>query len=212
MYYKTALTLDWNNAKEISAKDIAMCLYEAKKTDNKQIQDKFSRLSEKRTKSIEKEILKLLKSPIKPTEDETIGAMRFYLGDLFQELGGSYILKEDGTIEYTCSYPTHILSVEDAKIVAKTYTDILGTALLFDHTVTTPWQNKNHKRTNQRASIADNLADGYIYEDQRPTYEAYWSSATKHAYESLINGNIPKKRAKELSSKIITIIKTDFKK
>ena len=210
--------MDWDNREgDYTAEQIAKIIFDIYQDKQKEVLEKVLLCKPSRRTEILNAIdrlgNKLQKQLSMPSMDELVGQMRWKLGDYFQALGGEYELDENRLVKYdTVILPRNILNIKDSEVVGKLIRDIEHSIHIFYNV--TPWKGKNHSRTSFRATIKayteGSLEYGLEYRDDRPTYESYWKEHTSGALKKLLEEGIPKKRAMELSTKIITAIKANI--
>jgi len=213
MYYKTALTKNWSNPKDITAKEIAECIYNSADTDMVAINYKMQWVAQSRRDAIGKEIAKLAKEmQYKVLHEELLIGTAKALGVWFEVLGGVLYGQDGmsmdianipaGAVVTGGAMPTNIKTIVEAQAVAGAVSIVMSAT-----TVTAVSGTRKHNST-QNAKVADNIFLKYV-----PTREAHQADAVAKATDHLLsNGFSNKSRAKRVATKLTKIIFKTFKK
>lgn len=130
MHYSEALLQDWNNVKDISAKDIALCIAEVPDTYIDKISLKMQGLNQKRTSSIGKEANKIAKNMLRRAEKvqlliQTASAMGHYFeafGGVLYGADGLHMHYKDDELISDGDMPKNIKTLDEAVAVFKAVT------------------------------------------------------------------------------------------
>ncbi len=196
MYYNTALVKDWSNPKEITALQIAECMYDAKELDTPTIQQKINDLSASRMASVFKALEKVIKPKFNTIDKQNLLLkVKNALGEYF-ELWGGHILEDDEGLVVDGELPEHILSESDAIATMKA---IKYAGVLLEAHSSLGVKKHNHK---QNASNQNNE-----FLSALPSQIELKDIVRDELIEKLIESNVATKRARRIATKICSLYK-----